>query len=271
MTMTAPTAAVPTTASKSKSKRQPRRWRHPFLSIFGALFTLILWVVLTEFHIVGPDKLPTPQGVIDAAIVSAPLIPGDVLATFGRFAAGFLLGTALGIFLGLAMSYSTRVAAFFDPIVEGMRPVPAIAMIPFFLLWFGLAEAGKILLIALGVFAIIVVNTYESVKNVPRIFPLAASTLGASKTQMFRTVLLPGMLPGLIGSLRTAAALAFTLVVAAEFMGATSGMGYRIMEARRLYNPELILLGIFMLGILSALIDQLIRRVTNYLTRWSER
>lgn len=252
-------------------RRRPRRWKHPILATVGALFTLIVWVVLSVGGIVPESKLPTPQGVLQAAITSAPLIPGDVAATLGRFLAGFILGVALGITLGLAMAYSTRVAAFFDPIVEGMRPVPAIAMIPFFLLWFGLAESGKILLVVLGVFAIIVVNTYESVKNVPRIFQLAASTSGANKLQMFRTVVLPGMLPGLIGSLRTAAALAFTLVVAAEFMGATSGMGFRIMEARRLYNPELIMLGILMLGVLSAIIDQLIRRITTYLTRWSER
>jgi ABC-type nitrate/sulfonate/bicarbonate transport system permease component len=177
----------------------------------------------------------------------------------------------LGVSLGLAMAYNKKVQYFFDPLIESMRPVPVIAMIPFFLMWFGIAEVGKLLLITLGVFAIMVVSTVEAVRNVPSIYILAAQTLGASKSQWFRTIIIPAIVPGLIGPLRVAAALSFTLVVAAEFMGAEAGMGYRILEARRLFNTDVILLGVVMIGILSAASDALIRRVTGHITRWSER
>ena len=125
------------------------------------------------------------------------------------------------------MSYDKKVLYFFDPLVESIRPVPVIAMIPFFLMWFGIDETGKFILITLGVFAILVVSTVEAVRNVPSKYILAAQTLGASKWQRFRTIIVPAIVPELVGPLRVAAALSFTLVVAAEFMGAQTGIGYR--------------------------------------------
>ena len=144
-------------------------------------------------------------------------------------------------------------------------------MIPFFLMWFGINEPGKLVLITLGVFAIVVVSTLEAVRNVPPIFLRAGETLGASKYQLFRTIIIPAVIPELIGPLRVAAALSYTLVVAGEFMGAQSGLGFRIMEARRLFNPDVILVGVVVITGLSAVTDTLIRKVTGYITRWSER
>tara|TARA_Y100001970_G_C13978608_1_gene721946 strand:- start:502 stop:921 length:420 start_codon:yes stop_codon:yes gene_type:complete len=138
-------------------------------------------------------------------------------------------------------------------------------------MWFGIGEVGKLVLITLGVFAIIVVSTLEAVKNVPRIYIRAARTLGANENQIFRTIIIPGMIPGIIGPLRVATALSFTLVVAAEFMGAQQGVGYRIMEARRLFVTDVILLNVIIITILAGIADRLVRYITDYLTRWSER
>lgn len=251
-----------------------RYWKQgAWLSIASIALYFIVWFAITRdgFALVRPIKFPSPVMVVEAAIRTASLIPMDVTATLLRVLAGFTVGTLLGLGLGLAMSYSKRVYYFFDPLIETIRPVPVIAMIPFFLMWFGINEIGKFLLITLGVFAIVVVSTVEAVKNVPGIYTLAARTLGASKWQVFRTVLIPAIVPELIGPLRVASALSFTLVVAAEFMGAPAGLGFRILEARRLFNTDVIMLGVFLIGILSALADLLIRRGTAYLTRWSER
>jgi ABC-type nitrate/sulfonate/bicarbonate transport system permease component len=209
--------------------------------------------------------------VIDAGIRLSDLIFFDVLTTLARVGFGFCAGTVLGVGLGLAMSYNKKVLYFFDPLVESMRPVPVIAMIPFFLMWFGIDETGKFLLITLGVFAILVVSTVEAVRNVPSKYILAAHTLGASKAQRFRTIVIPAIIPELIGPLRVATALSFTLVVAAEFMGAQAGIGYRILEARRMFNTDVILLGVVVIGVMAGLADMLIRRGTTHITRWSER
>jgi ABC-type nitrate/sulfonate/bicarbonate transport system permease component len=249
-------------------------WREgSWLGIASIALYFIAWFAVTRdgFALIRPIKFPSPLMVIQAAIRIAPLIPIDIVSTLLRVVCGFVAGTAFGLGLGLAMAYNRKIHYFFDPIIETIRPVPVIAMIPFFLMWFGIDEEGKFLLITLGVFAIVVVSTVEAVKNVPSIYILAAQTLGASKAQLFRTIIFPAILPELIGPLRVASALSFTLVVAAEFMGAPAGLGFRILEARRLFNTDVIMLGVVLIGILSAVADTLIRRGTAYLTRWSER
>jgi ABC-type nitrate/sulfonate/bicarbonate transport system permease component len=144
-------------------------------------------------------------------------------------------------------------------------------MIPFFLMWFGIEEPGKLLLVTIGVFMIVVVNVSEAIRNVPKIYIQAAKTLGASTHIIRKRIIFPAVIPALIGPLRVAVALTFTLVVAAEFMGAQSGIGYRILEARRLFNPQVILLGIIQLGILASIFDALLQRSMARVTRWSGR
>lgn len=259
---------------KRKKRSVGSYWREgSWLGIASIALYFIVWFAITRdgFALIRPIKFPSPLMVIEAAIRIAPLIPIDILSTVLRVVCGFVAGTALGLGLGLAMAYNRKIHYFFDPLIETIRPVPVIAMIPFFLMWFGIDEEGKFLLITLGVFAIVVVSTVEAVKNVPSIYTLAAQTLGASKAQLFRTIIFPAILPELIGPLRVASALSFTLVVAAEFMGAPAGLGFRILEARRLFNTDVIMLGVVLIGLLSAVADTLIRRGTAYLTRWSER
>jgi ABC-type nitrate/sulfonate/bicarbonate transport system permease component len=274
--MSAIDVSLPDKADKSPLEPTPHMtmWRSgKWLSLLSVLLYFAAWFAVTAqgFNLVRPIKFPSPIMVVQAAVRTADLIPLDALATVCRVLFGFIVGTLLGLGLGLAMSYNKKVYYFFDPLVESIRPVPVIAMIPFFLMWFGIGEAGKLLLITLGVFAIIVVSTVEAIKNVPKIYVLAAETLGASKLQLFRTVLVPAIVPQLIGPMRVAAALSFTLVVAAEFMGANAGLGFRILEARRLFSTDVIMLGVVLIGILSAIADALIRRGAAYLTRWSER
>lgn len=255
-------------------RRRRGQWRDGrYLSIIAILLYFVVWLAISEqgFGLVRPIKFPSPRMVVDAAFRMSDIIAIDVLVTFVRVAFGLCAGAVLGVGLGLAMSYNKKVLYFFDPLVESIRPVPVIAMIPFFLMWFGINELGKFLLITLGVFAILVVSTVEAVRNVPSKYILAAHTLGASRAQRFRTIVIPAIVPELVGPLRVAAALSFTLVVAAEFMGAQTGIGYRILEARRMFNTDVILLGVTVIGIMSAISDALIRRVTAHVTRWSER
>jgi ABC-type nitrate/sulfonate/bicarbonate transport system permease component len=268
--------SLPNKTDQPSFEPKPRTtmWRSDkWLGLLSIVLYFAAWFAITAqgFNLVRPIKFPSPAMVVQAAVRTADLIPLDALATVGRVLFGFTVGTLLGLGLGLAMSYNKKIYYFFDPLVESIRPVPVIAMIPFFLMWFGIGEAGKLLLITLGVFAIIVVSTVEAIRNVPKIYVLAAQTLGASKLQVFRTVLVPAIVPQLIGPMRVAAALSFTLVVAAEFMGANAGLGFRILEARRLFSTDVIMLGVVLIGILSAIADALIRWGAAYLTRWSER
>jgi len=256
-------------------KRKPSDfWRSGrYLGFVSIALYFVVWFAITRdgFALVRPIMFPSPQMVIDAAVRTSDLILADMFATATRVLFGFFGGLILGLGLGLLMSYNKKAMYFFDPLVETIRPVPVIAMIPFFLMWFGIGEAGKLLLITLGVFAIVVVSTVEAVRNVSNIYLLAGQTLGATKLQRFRTIVIPAIVPELVGPLRVASALSFTLVVAAEFMGASAGVGYRILEARRLFNTDVIFLGVMLIGVMSAVADFLIRKTANYLTRWADR
>jgi len=265
---------TPGKPDKSPVAKKRSEWRDgKYLSVFSVVLYLLIWFGITEdgLGIVPSIFFPSPTMVVQAAINLSTVLAVDILATLARLFVGLGAGTALGIGLGLLMSFSKKIYYFFDPLIESLRPVPVIAVIPFFLLWFGIGETGKILLVLLGVFAIVVVSTVEAVRNVPRIYTQAGVTLGASKRDIYRRIILPAIIPQLIGPLRVSLALSFTLVVAAEFMGAQAGLGYRILEARRLYNTDVILLGIVLFGILSGVLDRVLRRLMAYVTRWSER
>ena len=266
-------AAGAKSAVASRSRRAGFWRTGGYLSLVAIALWFGIWFAITEdgFALMRPIMFPSPAKVIEAVGRISHLLAEDVAMTMVRVLVGFTLGTLLGVGLGLQMAYNRKVFHFFNPLVESIRPVPVIAMIPFFLMWFGITEPGKLLLITLGVFAIVVVSTLEAVRNVPPIFLRAGETLGASKYQLFRTIIIPAVIPELIGPLRVAAALSYTLVVAGEFMGAQSGLGFRIMEARRLFNPDVILVGVVVITGLSAITDTLIRKLTGYITRWSER
>ncbi|GAA3936868.1 ABC transporter permease [Microbacterium soli] len=190
-------------------------------------------------------------------------------ATTYRVVLGMLLGIALGVSIGVLMHASKLYSAIMDPFVEVLRPVPALALIPFFILWFGLGDLGKILLIALGGFVTMVVTTYEALTHVSPTYVGAARTLGAGKLRIYRTIYLPAILPAFWSGVRVSAATSFGLGIAAEFMGAQEGLGYLILLARRTLHTEVMLLGVLGIGLLSFLLDRLIRWAGRRTTQWA--
>ncbi|WP_158322418.1 ABC transporter permease [Lederbergia ruris] len=251
-----------------------RSWlKESHLSIVSILGVFVLWFLVTRdgLGIVKPVIFPSPLMVVEAAISTSSLIGTDVFYTMFRVVCGLVTGTVLGIMVGMLVCFNNKLYYLLNPLIESSRPVPVIAMIPFFLMWFGIGEIGKFLLVTLGVFAIIVINTIEAIRNVQPIYVKAGQTLGARKKDIFSKIILPSIIPALIGPIRVCVAISFTLVVAAEFMGAQAGMGYRILQARKMFNTDVIFLGVVMFGILSALVDTSIRKLLQHLTRWTER
>lgn len=256
------------------SLKQGKGWfKDSYLSIFSIMGVFVFWFLITRdgLGIVKPVIFPSPLMVVEAAVSTSSLIGTDVFFTMYRVVCGLVTGTVLGVIIGMLVCFNNKLYYLLNPLIESSRPVPVIAMIPFFLMWFGIGELGKFLLVTLGVFAIIVINTIEAIRNVPPIYVKAAQTLGANKGNIFRKIILPSIIPALIGPIRVCVAISFTLVVAAEFMGAQAGMGYRILQARKMFNTDVIFLGVVMFGILSALVDTAVRKVLQHVTRWTER
>ena len=240
------------------------------VSFLSVLTVIAIWYVLTN-SIVEKLYFPSPKDTISVVGRMKGVLLEYFFATMYRVVVGMLIGAFFGILCGIAMTWNKWINSVLDPLIEGFRPIPAIALIPFFILWFGIGDLGKLILTAIGGFTVMVVTTIEAVKNVPPIYIMAARTLGADSWAIYRTIILPAITPTLIGGLRVTIALSFALVIAAEFMGAQSGLGYLIMLARRTLQTDAILVGIIIIGITSWIVDRMVRILGDYLTRWAPR
>lgn len=262
-------------ADQAKHAKKSRKSRAGIVvSLLSMVTYLGVWVAISAdgFELISDFKFPSPSTVYYSAVdVGLLTMANNMWVTWRRVLEGLALGTSIGVGVGLLMGYSHTVEAALDPIIESWRPIPAIAMMPFILLWFGIEEIGKLLLIVLGVAMILLVSTREAVRNVPPIYLNASRTLGATKVRTYFSVVVPRMVLDIIGPFRVALALSFTLVVAAELMGSQAGLGFMLANARRSLNTGVIFLAVFSFGILSSVTDKVVRRIMAHLTRWSER
>ena len=233
---------------------------------------VVAWLGLTLSGSVRALFLPGPADLARAYGELLRGLPRDIWDTVAtRMIPGFLVGAGLGLVTGIAMAVSRPVRAVLDPVVEVLRPLPPLALIPLLILWFGIGGTTQVALIAFGSFIILVITAYEAVRNVPPIYLQAAATLGATRRQVFRRVVLPAIVPDIFGGIRVAVAASFGYAVAAELIGAQSGLGYRLVLARRYLLTENIVAILVVIAILAFLADQLVRWLNRRLTAWKPR
>jgi len=238
---------------------------------------LAVFVVL-----VGLLELGTRTGVISNLTLP---VPSDVFATFVelwrsglflehlapslvRLCVGAALGISLGVAVGTAIGLFSLVRAGLVPLVAALFPVPKIALLPLFVIWFGIDEASKYALIAFGTFTPTVVATYGAVDNVDRTLIRMAQSFSLSWYRIVTRIVLPGALPGILSGLRISLAIAIILLVAAEMLGAERGIGAYILEAGSLYELERLFVGVAVLSLLGVAISALIGVIERRLLRW---
>jgi taurine transport system permease protein len=183
----------------------------------------------------------------------------DALTSLRRILIGFAAGTAIGVVLGAAMSASRVVRHLIDPVIEILRPLPPLAFIPLFIIWFGIGEMPKEVVIILGVTPIMAVTTVAALDQVPDDLRLCARTLGASHRYTMLHVQIRAALPGIITGMRISMAGAWTSIIAAELIAATTGLGYLIMQAEDYLNTALVFSGIIAIAILGLTLDACLR------------
>jgi ABC-type nitrate/sulfonate/bicarbonate transport system permease component len=234
--------------------------------IFGA------WILVTLMKWVEPLFLPAPSNLLTALNNLLPNLPGDIFdSLIRRILPGFIIGASLGTILGVSMAMNRVIRAIFNPIVEILRPLPPLALIPLLILWLGIGFSTQILLIAFGSFIILVVTSFEAVRNVPPIYQHAATMLGANSRQIFRRVIIPSIVPDIAGGIRVAVAASFGYDVAAELMGSMSGIGYRLILARRYLLTENIIIILIVIALLSFALDFVVRKLNSKITKWKSR
>ena len=192
-------------------------------------------------------------------------------SSVSRVLAGFLLGTLIGVPLGYAMGLSGWVRGWFDPIVEFMRPVPPLALIPLIIIWFGIWETGKIVLLFLAALWIMVIAARSGVSGVRLSKIHAAYSLGASKAQVLRHVIIPNSLPDLFTGARVAMGVCWGTVVAAELVAAEKGAGMMILVASKFQLTDIVVMGIILIGVIGYGIDMLMRLAEKKLVPWKGR
>jgi NitT/TauT family transport system permease protein len=247
--------------------------RRLYLSIAAASFGvwLALWWAVTALGLVDPLFLPGPAAVSRRFVRW--LLDGDLLEDAGistfRVMAGFLASAVMALPLGLLIGAYRPVRAFFEPLLEFARYLPAVAFVPVVLLWTGIGEASKITVIWIGTFFQLVIMLSEDVARVPMPQVEGARTLGATDREVMMLVLMRSAMPAMFDTLRITLGWAWTYLVVAELVAANSGLGYAILKAQRFLQTDRIFVGIIVIGLIGLGTDQLLRWAHRRLFPWA--
>lgn len=239
---------------------------------FSLVIVVSVWQLISLLDLVSPKLFPSPLAIATAAVElhRDGVLIKDLSASLTRAGVGFIVGSTLGVFLGLLTSKIRIIRLLTYPLFNILRPIPAIALVPVAIVWFGIGEASKYFVISYTVFLTVWLTTHHGMEHVPETYVRAARTLGASRRREFLEVVIPAAAPHIFAGLRLGATLAFLSLVAAELTGASAGIGYRIDEAGQYFLVGRMFFGLVQLGILGALLDTFFVYLGKYLLHWEQ-
>lgn len=244
--------------------------------VFGFVLPMslaLIWELAARLGWVQTRLMPPPSHVAETLISLAR--NGDLLThtavTLTRVGLGFAMGAAAGTLVGALCGASKSMQRLLDPMIQGLRAIPSIAWVPLFILWFGIFENSKIILISTGVFFPVYLGVLGAIASVDRKLVEVGRAFRLSRAGLVFRILLPAALPEWIIALRSGLGLGFMFVVAAEFMGASEGLGYLLIDGQQLGKPDQILAAIFVFAALGKLCDTALILVTAPLLKWQDR
>lgn len=242
------------------------------LATIGIL--LFVWWLITALGWVKPLFVPSPQSIFirfisvwEEGFTGSPLWMHILISALRVFGA-FLLACAIGIPLGLAMGMSTLIRGIFDPPIEFYRPIPPLAYLPLMIIWFGIGETSKVLLIFLSVFAPVALGARSGVRSAAIEQIHAAYSFGATRWQVLRHVILPAAMPEILTAMRVGIGFGWTTLVAAEMVAATRGIGYMVLSASQFLQTAVVIMGIVVIAGIAYLFDLLMRLIERKVVPW---
>jgi sulfonate transport system permease protein len=249
-----------------------RRWAQPAIGLLLPIGLAVAWEAIVWLGLSNGRLVPPPTRIFAAIVELARSgeLARHIIATLARVAAGFGLGVLAGTLLGAISGYWTLARRLLDPTVQALRAIPSIAWVPLFILWLGIFETSKIVLIAAGVFFPVYLGVMGAILSVDRKIVEVGRTFRLSGPAMIRRILLPAVLPAYVVALRVGLGLGWMFVVAAEFMGASEGLGYLLIDGQQLGKPAQILAAIVIFAILGKTTDWLIEIGSAPLLRWQD-
>lgn len=243
------------------------------LTLFTFLLIIIVWCAFSYSGAVKDIFLPTPGAVVQAfgeMYQEGILIHYTVISLY-RVMVGWTMAVLVAVPIGMLIGTSKKAEALFEPAIDFARYLPVVAMVPLTLLYFGIGDLQKFVIIFLGTFFQMVLMVSDVAANVRRDLLRAAATLGASKWQTYRMVLVPASLPGIMDSMRITIGWAWTYLVVAELVAANSGLGYMILKAQRFLAIDRIFAGLVIIGFMGLITDYFFKWLTKVVVPWSEK
>ena len=241
----------------------------PFASLTMAL---LVWTLVAGSGAFPETIFPGPVAVYQAAkeMAESGVLWSDIGVSMSRAAIGFLIGASLGVAVGLLTGRVRIIRMLLNPFMTLLRPIPAIALVPVAIVWFGIGEGSKYFVISYTVFLAVWFNTHHGMEYIPEIYVRASRSLGASRLREFFLVIIPAAAPHILAGIRLGVALAFLSLVAAELSGASSGLGYRLQEARQYIRTDRMFALLIVLGAIGALIDAVAHWIGRRLVHWQQ-
>lgn len=269
---------APPRATEAEANQPSSPRRRPVVAITAGLTiaTLLLaWAIAAHFRLVSALFLPSPfevgrafltvarEGFVDATLWQ------HLAASLGRVFAALIGATLIAVPVGFAIGSSRIGRGIFDPIIEFLRPIPPLAYLPLVIIWFGIGEPSKILIIGIAMLAPIVISTASGVKGVDHDRLNAARSLGATRGQLLRHVVLPSALPSILTGIRIALGAGWSTLVAAELVAASRGLGFMIQSAAQFLVTDVVLMGILVIAAVAFALEAILRWIERRLVPWA--
>ena len=270
------TVELPITQTSADAPRAQSVWlsrlARPTLGLLLPISAALAWELIVWLGYSNGRLVPPPSRVFETVVDLARSgeLVRHIVTTLTRVALGFGLGVIAGTLMGAISGYWALARRLLDPTVQALRAIPSIAWVPLFILWLGIFETSKIALIAVGVFFPVYLGVMGAILSVDRKIVEVGRTFRLSGFAMIRRILLPAVLPAYVVSLRVGLGLGWMFVVAAEFMGASEGLGYLLIDGQQLGKPAQILAAIVIFAILGKFTDWLIEIAAAPFLRWQD-
>lgn len=269
-----PSNNLPVNLKRNKKKKK-RFWSIELLITLSTfLLIAVTWYVITKLEIVSPLIVPSPITVLQGfqEVLSTGYkgisLSVHIFDSMKRLVTGFVLAAIMGVLLGLASGYSNKIRAVFDPIVEFYQSLPPLAYYTVLIIWFGIGDFSKVVLLFLAAFAPMFISSMAGVKNVKTEYIQGAYNLGANKWQTFYYIILPASLPFIFTGLRTSMVASYGTLVAAEMVAGVSGLGWMVIDASRFLRSDIIFMGLIVMGIISIILDRTLRFAEAKVVPW---
>ena len=267
-------ATIETTeAGRVKTRSASSRYLTPLIGLIIPVVAAVVWEFAVRWGWSNGRLVPPPSVIYAtfAELAATGELQRHALATVARVAAGFGLGVVAGTLLGALTGYSVGLFRLLDPTIQALRAIPSIAWVPLFILWLGIFEASKITLIAVGVFFPVYLGVMGAVMSVDRKIVEVGRAFRLSGFEMVRRILLPAVLPAYVIALRSGLGLGWMFVVAAEFMGASEGLGFLLVDGQQLGKPAQIVAAIVAVAVIGKITDWPFLRWEDRFGRGAER